>query len=85
MPPLICADAPNIPKNAILAHFTHDLQKNCPFLTFLTSEMDSATSNYVKKVFNSFGTFFELDLFDSVIQCKLTHENWFYKVKNSFH
>ena len=41
--------------------------KTVRFLAFLTSEMDSATSNYVKNVVHSFGTFHELNLFDSVI------------------
>ena len=56
-------------KNAFRANFARDLwKKTVHFLAFLTSEMDSATSNYVKNVFHSFGPFFELDLFDSVIR-----------------
>ena len=43
------------------------MEKNVRFLSFLTSEMDSVTSNYVKNVVHSFGTFYELNLFDSVI------------------
>ena len=41
--------------------------KTVRFLAFLTSEMDSATSNYVINVVHSFGQFSESDLFDNVI------------------
>ena len=56
-------------KNALRAHFSRDMicGKTVHFFEFLTSEMDSATSNYVKTVVHSFGSFHELNLFDSVI------------------
>ena len=43
------------------------MEKTVRFLAFLTSVMDSATSNYVKNVVHSLGLFFDWNLLDSVI------------------